>query len=292
VTAKARLQEIKGKSTSCVKRSLMMNADKADGLLLTEITHKWAAHVKSEKKDREDTSKFEMEVAHLECLQRDQKATAKKNLMRMTGDSDSSLLTMTFTAWAKGKEEERKQKDFEEREAKLLADLAKMKSGAKGGNKGVLQRVSEKSASGLLGSMLVNWRDHTKTEVRARDLERTMQEHEGKFKSLNNKQKGNAMHAAQNALDIQEDNDMMHIFMNWRMEVEIKRVTSHYKGKGKPEPTTKTLEDGTVVAGPINDVSQIYDMFKGFSKQLESTVTTTPRTEKKPRSSKPPAGPN
>jgi len=281
VAAKARLAAMKGKSTSCVKRSLMANADKADEMLLTEVVHRWAAHVKNDKADRQAKAKYEAEVAHLECLKSDQKATAKRNLMRMTGDGDASLLTMTFTAWAKNKEEERKQKEFEEREAKLQADLASMKAGAKGGNKGVLQRVSDNSSSGLLGNVFVHWRDHTKTETRARHLERTLQEHEHKFKSLNQKQKGNAMHAAQNALDLEEDNQLMMLFMNWKMEVEVQRVISHYSSKMK---------------GKTEQLNQVHSMFKDFSTQLEQGMTVTPRTEKKSRSGKssdrPPAVPN
>merc|ERR1712232_707631 len=99
--------------------------------------------MRREKRERSERLQYETSVAHLETLRSDQKASAKKNLMRMTGDSDTSLITMCFQGWAKSKEEERKQKEFEEREAKLQADLAGMKGGAKGGNKSVLARMSE-----------------------------------------------------------------------------------------------------------------------------------------------------
>merc|ERR1711879_1081288 len=74
----------------------------------------------------------ETDMAHLECLRADQKAAAKRNLMRMTNDSDETLITMCFTSWAKNKEEEKKQKLFEEREDKLQKQLADMQ-GKSGG---------------------------------------------------------------------------------------------------------------------------------------------------------------
>jgi len=212
----------------------------------------------------------------------DQKASAKKNLMRMTGDSDASLITMCFQAWAKSKEEERKQREFEEREAKLQADLAGMKGGAKGGNKSVLARMSEQSGAGLLANIFVHWRDHAKTEGRARRLEETLQASEGKFKSLNATQKGNAKNAAQSAIQLEEQNYLMNLFMNWKTEVEIQRVISHYGGK---------------MQGKKQQLEQVQTMFKDFSTQLEQGLANSPRTEKKSGKSskgekKPPALPS
>lgn len=266
VKAKARLAEVTGKSKGCIKRSLMANSDKAGEMLLADVVRRWREHSTREKAERQAKLKFDTDVEHLQCLKSDQRASAKKNLMRMAGGSEESLLTMVFTAWAKNKQEEQKQREFEEREAKLQSDLARMKSGAKGGNKGVLQRVSDNSTAGLLGNIFVHWRDHTKTETRARHLEKTLQEQEHRFKSLNQKQKGNAMHCAQNALDLEEDNLLMQIFMNWKTEVEIQVVISHYSGKMK---------------GKTEQLAQVHSMFSDFSKQLEQGISITPRTEKR-----------
>jgi len=266
VLAKQRLKDMQGKSTSCIKRSLMANSDKADNMLLADCVRRWGEDVKREKADRLNKLKYETDVANLECLRSDQKAAAKRNLMRMTGESDESLITMVFTSWARNKAEEKKQKDFEEREAKLQADLARMKSGAKGGNKGVLQRVSENSASGVMGNVFVHWRDHTKTELRARNMEETLLANENKFKSLNQKQKGNAKNAAQSAIELEEHNTTMNIFMNWKTEVEIQRTIAHYSTKMK---------------GKKEQLEQVHTMFKDFSSQLEQGLVTTPRTEKR-----------
>merc|ERR1740120_44889 len=266
VQAKAKLKEMKGQSTNSIKRSLMANSDKADAMLLQDVVQRWAGHVKSEKQEKAERLKLETGMAHLETLRSDQKASAKKNLMRMTGDSDTSLTTMCFQAWAKNKEEERKQKEFEEREAKLQADLANMKAGAKGGNKGVLARVSEAGSAGLLANIFVHWRDHAKTEGRARHLEETLQASEGKFKSLNATQKGNAKNAAQSAIQLEESNYLMQLFMNWKAEVDVQRVISHYSGK---------------MQGKTQQLQQVQTMFKDFSSKLEQGIAVTPRTEKK-----------
>merc|ERR1719330_1948588 len=162
VQAKQRLKEMEGKSVSAVKRSLMGNADKANDMLLQECIRRWAEDVKREKADRMAKLRQETEMAHLECLRADQKAAAK-----------------------------RKQKDFEEREARLQQQLGEMKSKSGGSAKGVLSRGSESSTSGITGNVFVHWRDHSRSENRARNLENTIQASEAKFKSLNQKQKGN-----------------------------------------------------------------------------------------------------
>merc|ERR1711920_454716 len=177
--------------------------------------------------------------------------------------------------------EEKKQKEFDEREERLQQQLGDMKSKSGGSAKGVLSRVSESSTSGITGNVFVHWRDHTKTEVRARNLENTIQASEAKFKSLNQKQKGNATHAAQNAIDLEEDNQLMNIFMNWAQEVEISRVVMHYSGKMK---------------GKTEQLQQVQSMFKDFTAALEQGMQNTPRTEKTNKRdssrSKPPALPS
>merc|ERR1712113_101355 len=239
--------------------------DKSNEMLLSECVRRWAEDVRIEKADRMAKLRHQAEMDHLECLRSDQKAAAKRNLMRMTDDSDETLIIMCFTSWAKNKEEEKKQKDFEEREARMQKQLGEMKSKSGGSAKGVLSRVSESSTSGITGNVFVHWRDHCRTEVRARNLENTLQASEAKFKSLNQKQKGNAKHAAQNAVDLEEDNELMQIFMNWAQEVEISRVILHYSGKMK---------------GKTEQLQQVQSMFKDFTAALEQGISNTPRTEK------------
>merc|ERR1740123_1248655 len=205
-------------------------------------------------------------MAKLEGLQRDQKASAKRNLMRMTNDSDENLITMTFTAWAKSKAEEKKQREFEEREAALQGKLGHMKGSAGGNAKGVLGRVSQESGSGMQGNVFVHWRDHVKSELRARNMEETIKNSEAKFKTLNSKQKGNANNAAESAIQLEEQNFLMSVFMNWHMEVEVSRVVMHYSGK---------------MQGKKQQLEQVQSMFKDFASALEQGISNTPRTEKK-----------
>jgi len=282
VQAKARLKEMQGKSVSCVKRSLMVNADKADSMLLAECVRRWAADIKSEKEERMNKLKHETDMAHLECLRADQKAAAKRNLMRMSGESAENLITMCFTSWANSKKEEKKQREFEEREERLQAQLAEMKSKSKGGNKGVLSRVGQESTSGMTGNVFVHWRDHTRTEKRARDMEETINSQDSKFKSLNSKQKGNAKNAAQSAIQLEEHNYLMNIFMNWATEVEVSKIIMHYSGK---------------MQGKKAQLEQVQTMFKDFTSALEQGISNTPRTEKRSASrtkggEKPPALPH
>merc|ERR1711920_460453 len=96
-------------------------------MLLSECVRRWAEDVRVEKTDRMAKLRHEAELAHLECLRGDQKAAAKRNLMRMTNDSDENLITLCFTSWAKSKEEEKKQKEFDEREERLQKQLGDMK---------------------------------------------------------------------------------------------------------------------------------------------------------------------
>jgi len=73
----------------------------------------------------------------------------------------------------------------------------------------------------------------------------------------------------------------MIIFMNWKTEVEIQRVISHYSGK---------------MQGKKQQLEQVQSMFKDFSSQLEQGLANSPRTEKKSggksKDKKPPALPS
>jgi len=266
VEAKAKLKEIQGSSVSGVKRALMGNVEQSNKVLLGECVRRWAQDVKREKQDREARLKLATEAAHLETLRAGQKASAKRSMMRMAGEGDENLRSLCFTGWANVKLEEQKQKEFEEREAKLQQQLDKVKSRGTGGATGVIQRMSDASNTGLLQRVFSAWSDDTRTERRARNLEETIASQNAKFSNLNAKQKGNAKHAAQSAIELEEHNTMMNIFMNWRMEVEVSRVIMHYSGK---------------MQGKQQQLEQVQSMFKDFASALDQGLSNTPRTEKR-----------
>merc|ERR1712226_1116849 len=83
-----------------------------------------------------------------------------------------------------------------------------------------------------------------------------------KFKSLNERMKDNAKGKAGRAIDIENDNLMMAIFMNWNIEARMQRVVAHYSGQLETKKT---------------QLEAVQTMFQSFASQLEKGIESTPR---------------
>jgi len=266
LVAKTKLKEVSGKSVSGVKRALMGNVDQSNKVLMKECLRRWAQDVKQERSAKAIADKLAADQLHYETLRAGQKASAKRNMMRMAGGNDEHMKSMIFSTWANHKAEVAKLQEMEDREAMLQKQLANMKSKSRGGASGVMSRMSDATNRGLIVVVWTAWKEEAKSETRARGLEATLNSQNSKFKSLNARQKDNAKNSAQSAIELEEHNQMMNIFMNWATEVEITRIILHYGGK---------------MQGKREQLDQVHGMFKDFASALEQGISTTPRTEKR-----------
>lgn len=252
--ANMKLKEIEGSSIAGVKRALMGNVNQSNHVLLGEVVRQWWELLANEKKEKEERLKIDAENAHFETLRTQQKARAKQSMLRMAGDSEESLKSITFTAWANVKEELRKEKEFQQQEEALQKQLKEMQQKGRAGSQSVLKRMCDSSNENLIANCFRTWKEEYQTEKKAREVEETIQKQGAKFKSLNEAQKGNAMGRATSAITLEELNTKMHIFMSWMSQVEWSRVIGYYSDK---------------VHSKKDELDKVHNLFKKFVSKFE-----------------------
>merc|ERR1719446_789530 len=184
---------------------------------------------------------------------------------RMAAGDDHALVHLCFSSWVAAQEELLKEKEID-RLAKLAEERYKEWMAKKSAEaRGVLDRMSGSSDTGLLHLVMAEWIAVWKESQEAKEMERLMAENEAKFKSLNQGRKGMAKSVASRCHQQEEENMMMVFFYAWATEAREQRVVKHYEGK---------------LAQKNNQLEDVQNMFRSFASQLEQGIGNTPRTGK------------
>merc|ERR1712060_1047928 len=157
-------------------------------------------------------------------------------------------------------------KEFEaqvkEREEKFAQFMKTQSENAKG----VLQRMTGSSDSGLIFTAWKAWKEDHEAEKKAKEMEELINGQQAKFKSLKERQSQNAKGKTGRAIDIEQDNLLMQVLMNWSIEARVQRVVAHYGGQ---------LENKK------HQLEAVQSMFQSFATQLEKGIESTPRKKEK-----------
>merc|ERR1719460_3573796 len=104
-------------------------------------------------------------------------------MTRLSAGNDLTLMDLCWQAWDSFLQEYKKNKEFEDavkRSEQQLADFTKKKSEEA---KGVLNRMSGASDSGLIMQCMQGWRDYYLDIVQSRQMEEAMLNGDGRMKS-------------------------------------------------------------------------------------------------------------
>merc|ERR1719469_989358 len=100
----------------------------------------------------------------------------------------------------------------------IEAQLEQFKAKSNQKNSSLLQKMGSSTNTSLLTNAVQGWATHTKESIKARDLENTLMGAEGKFKSLNDRQKGSA-HKVQTRVNEQmKQNLAIRVLASWQLE--------------------------------------------------------------------------
>mmetsp|Transcript_62728 Transcript_62728/g.109291 ORF Transcript_62728/g.109291 Transcript_62728/m.109291 type:complete len:527 (+) Transcript_62728:99-1679(+) len=215
------------------------------------------------------------------------KGASKDNTMkvmtRMAAGQDKAIITLCLNAWTQALEETKKDKlldDAVRAQEEQIAEFLKNKSEQA---KGVLARVSGGTDTGVMKNCLSAWIELYKQEKQEKEMEQMIHGQNERFKSLNLKQRGNAKSVASKANRMEEENMMMVFFQAWNTDTQMERVIKHYGGKLDQKK---------------HQLDAVQNMFKSFASQLEQGIGSTPRSQRKSKSSRtqddagrPPIGP-
>merc|ERR1712039_340225 len=261
--------EYKAARVANIRNVMMRNSADAANLIMKECFKSMARAVQDAKEEAalQETVKAASEkMANMKAAQKD---NAKKSMARMCAGNDQNLMNLCFDGWAKAIVQIKQDKDYEEAvkaQEEKFAQFMKEKSEQA---KGVLARMSGSSDTGIIHMAWKAWVEDHEAEKKAREMEELMNGENAKFKSLNARMKENATGKAGRSIDIENDNLLMAILMNWQIETRVQRVVSHYSGQ---------------LESKKHQLEAVQSMFHSFASQLEKGIESTPR--KKDKSSK------
>jgi len=253
----------KSKHLGISRGILKRGAASTDAGLLSEVVRVWYTYVVVEGHNKEMDEKLAAANAKFGNAQQSAKDASKKVMGRMSAGNDNALLTLCVQSWKASLEELKKDKEIDALAKDMETKYKEMMQKKNGEAKGVLDRMSGASETGLLHMMIEAWVGAVKEEKAGREMEEKMQAQGDRFKSLNQRQKGNAKSVASKCHQQEEENMIMVFFFAWSVDTKTEMVIKKY---------------GEKLDQKKGQLDAVQTMFRSFASQLEQGIGNTPRT--------------
>merc|ERR1712031_70036 len=225
----------------------------ADSTLLGLCIQCWRNAVVLTKEEAGTAAAEKAVQDRLAAYASEQKDNTMKTMQRMAAASDGQLIQMVFNAFLQYHTEYQKDKELEDAvkkaEGKVREYLEKKEEA-----KAVLDRMSAGTDSGLLGQCLQSWYRYVIEEKRDREMEDQLHAQTQKFKSLADRQRGNAKGVQTRVNEQIKLNLLLRCLAGWVVEAKVNRVEKYY--------TTK-------IDAKRRQLNSVQTLFKSFATQLE-----------------------
>jgi hypothetical protein len=245
---------------------LARGAGAADSALCGEILGIWYQYVIEEGHSKAMDAKLAEAQARFNAAQQSAKDASKSVMARMSAGSDQALLLLCFQSWTAALAELKAEKEFEELAKKAEQQFKDFMSKKSAEARGVLDRMSGSSDTGLLHLVIEAWVEEVAASQKEKEFDEIINGQNAKFKSLNMRQKESAKSAASRAHQLQEENTIMNYFYAWSTEARMEHVIKHYGGK---------------LDHKKHQLESVQTMFRSFASQLEQGIGNTPRSQRK-----------
>jgi len=250
---------------------LNRGAKQGDAGIMAEVCRVWYQYVVLEGHNKVMDAALAEANDKFNNAQQSAKEASKSVMNRMSAGNDSGLLTLCFTTWVQAQEELLKDKEIDELAKKAEQQYKDFMSKKSAEARGVLDRMSGSSDTGLLHLVIAAWTDEVANGKKEKEMDEIMKGHEDRFKSLNQKQKGNAKSVASKCHAQEEENMIMAFFYAWSTETRVENVIKVY---------------GAKLDGKKAQLDSVQTMFRSFASQLEQGIGNTPRSKKSTSRSK------
>jgi len=264
--AEHKLMEYKQKQIANIRKVLQMNSEGNDKFLITESFRLWAKEVVDQKEEKAISGHLETAKNKMATLKANQKDNARKTMARLASGNEESLKTVTFQAWLKDHQDYLKNKDFNDAVREQEERVAQFMKSQSENAKGVLSRVSNCSETGLIKTAMTSWIEWFQEEKQKQEMDDLMNSHGTKMKSLNSNFKETAKATQERANELEQENILMVLFMNWATEAKLGRLVKHYSGQ---------------IDSKRQQLDAVRSMFTSFATQLEQGIAVSPRSQKK-----------
>jgi hypothetical protein len=256
----------KAKQLGLSRGVLARGAAGNDASLCGEVLRIWYVYVIEEGHSKKMDEQLAAAQARFASAQQSAKDASKSVLARMSNGNDQELLKMIIQAWIAGVDECKKDREFEELAKKAEQQFKDFLAKKSAEARGVLDRMSSGSDSGLLHVVMTAWLEVLNECRKQRELDEIINGQSAKFKSLNLRQKESAKSAASRAHQLQEESMIMNYFYAWSTETREQHVIKHYGGKLDQKK---------------HQLEAVQTMFRSFASQLEQGIGNTPRSQRK-----------
>jgi len=253
------LIKMKERSLSAVKNALMRKARDGDDSLVYTFFHSWKDDIGSDQREAEEKERLTELEKQMSTFSERQAINAKKVMTRYAAGDDEAMACMAFSAWAKGMEVLRADREIDEEAKKIEDQLAQFKEASRSKSAQVLKRMGNATDTTLLQNAVQGWAVWAKDVVKARDLENTLMGAEGKFKMLNDRQKGNAGKMQTRVNEQMKQLLMLRTLGAWQLEAKLHHVDKYYTSK---------------IEGKRKQLGSVQTLFKSFAQQLHDGLAT------------------
>jgi len=241
-------------SLSNLRASLARSSEDGVKALLMTVVVSWRQEVESSKKDGGTKAELEALEAKLQASKDAMSGNAKSVMARMSGNNDAAALSLALSSWVKAVEMTKQERAFEDevrqKEEQLKAQLANKKEETKK----VMERMTAGTTTGLLTMVFSTWVQAAMENRKDREMEEQISKKNGLFKSLQDRQKGNAAGVQGRVNEQMKINLMLQCFLAWYTDTKVNHVERTYAQK---------------IEGKRRQLKSVESLFKSFAKQID-----------------------
>jgi hypothetical protein len=250
---------------------LKRGAATGDMKIVQEVLQLWYKVVESEGNNKEMNAKLAEANERFNAAQQSAKDASKQVMARMSAGNDAALVGLCFKTWVECLAEMKADKEIDALAKNAEAQYKEFMNKKSAEARGVLDRMSGSSDTGLLHLIFAAWIEEWKGGQAGKEMEKMMYGHEAKFKSMNQTQQASAKSVASKCHQQEEENMMMVFFYAWSTETREQNVVKVYGGK---------------LDAKKQQLDAVQSMFRSFASQLEQGIGNTPRSKKSTSRSK------
>jgi len=271
--AENRLAEFKATQLVKARGVLTKKALASEEELKAELLKIWKEDTAEQKWVRENKGKLEEMEARLSSLQGSQGEKSRKVMMRMSQDSDQTILLAAwhaFVAFHKGYSKDREYEDHVEEVEKKVKEFVKNKAS---GAKKMLNKMSAGSDSGLVTMTFTGWKELYEERKKEAELENLVANSNLKMTTFRDRTKGAGMNAMERASYHVQLGILLKVWGAWLVESKGETGLKNHLAR---------------IEGKRAQLVGVQQMFRKFATELETNLKASQDSSRDLREGPPP----
>jgi hypothetical protein len=259
-------------SLANLRASLARSSEDGVKALLMTVVINWRQEVETAKREGGTKAELEALQAKLQASKDAMSGNAKSVMARMSGNNDTAALALAVSTWAKAVEMTKAEREYEESCRKAEEEMKERLKAKKDETKKIMERMTSGTTTGLLTMVFGCWVQGVTESRKDREMEDAISKKTGLFKSLQNRQKGNASSVQGRVNEQMKINLMLQCYLAWYTETKVNHVEKTYAQK---------------IEGKRRQLKSVESLFKSFAKQIDEGLGSVDGGDSSGRGSRP-----